>query len=110
MNEDTQNRLAERLGQLLAESPLDNATKEAILERLDEMTEAELFELYDMLKKERKHVANIASQIQMMNSEQEKDWQEVAQNQKTAADNLVKKYVRETEDLKKLEELNETVG
>lgn len=105
MTEETQKRLAERLGQLLAESPLDDATKEEILERLDQMTEADMFELHDVLKREREQITKIATQLQISNLEQEEDWQKVAKHQKTATDNLLNKHVRQAVDAKKLEEL-----
>lgn len=110
MTEDIQNRLAERLGQLLAESPLDDATKEQILDRLAEMTQGELFELHDMFLKERQQVSKIAAWHQILNQQSQGDWEKLEKAQQAAADNLSKKFQNGVDDQVKLKQIRDKLN
>ena len=93
MNE-AQTQLAEKIGQLLAQSPLDDKIKSALLEKMDEIPEPLLFKLLDALEMENDDLERTAFEIDLYLREQDEAWKEVTEEQKKVADDAVGKIVK----------------
>src|SRR3989338_4975684 len=92
MNE-AQQQLADKIGELLAQSPLDDEIKNRLLEKMEEITENLLFRLKDALEKEKEELEGIAFDIDIFLKDQDKDWQAVVQDQKKVAGEVADKWV-----------------
>ncbi len=92
MNE-AQQQLADKIGELLAESPLDDEIKNLLLEKMEYIPENLLFKLKDALEKEKEELEATAFDIGIFLKDQDKNWQAVAQEQKKAATELTDKWV-----------------
>jgi len=92
MNE-AQQQLADKIGELLAQSPLDDEIKNRLLEKMEEIPENLLFRLKDALEKEKEELEGIAFDIDIFLKDQNKDWQGVVQNQKKVAGEVADKWV-----------------
>ena len=90
MNE-AQTQLAEKIGQLLAQSPLDDKIKSALLEKMDEIPEPLLFKLLDALEMENDDLERTAFEIDLYLREQDEAWKEVTEEQKKIASEAVQK-------------------
>jgi len=99
----TQKQTADRIAHLLAESPLDNEIKEVILNGLDNLPEHLIFKLQDALETEREELKRIAFEIDLFLKDQKKDWTELEQKQKTAADDIVEKHFQKVKNVVNLE-------
>lgn len=88
MNEAQQN-LADRIGELLAESPMDEELKQRLLENMEKIPEHLLFKLKDALEMEQGELENIVFDIQIFLKNQDVGWDKLAQEQNKAADTLV---------------------
>jgi len=91
MNE-AQTQLAEKIGKLLAESPLDEKIKSALLEKIGDIPEPLLFKLLDALKMENDDLERTAFDIDIFLKDQDKDWQKVVEDQKKVAGEVVDKW------------------
>ena len=92
MNE-AQQKLADKIGELLAESPLDDEIKNLLLEKMEEIPENLLFLLQDALEREKEELETVAFDISIFLKDQDKDWHGVVEDQQKAADTIVKKWV-----------------
>jgi len=90
MNE-AQTQLAEKIGQLLAQSPLDDKIKSALLEKMDEIPEPLLFKLLDALEMENDDLERTAFEIDLYLREQDEAWKKVTEEQKKIASEAVQK-------------------
>lgn len=88
MNE-AQQQLAGRIGELLAESPIDEELKNLLLDSMEKIPERLLFKLKDALEMEQEELENIIFDIQIFLKDQSVGWDKLAQEQKRAADTLV---------------------
>ena len=88
-----QNEIAEKLGRLLAESPLDEEIKSTILEHLDKMPENMVFKLVDALEMESEELERIVFEMNLFLKEQAGNWKKVEEEQKNMADAVVNKWV-----------------
>ena len=93
MNE-AQIQLAEKIGQLLAQSPLDEKIKSALLEKMGEIPEHLLFKLLDALEMENEDLERTAFEIDLFLKEQDEKWKKVAEEQKKVAEEAVDKVVK----------------
>lgn len=96
MNE-AQQQLADRIGELLAESPLDEEIKSLFLEKLENIPESLLFKLKDALEMEQEGLENIAFEIELFLKEQDERWEGVAEEQKKAAETIVNIWTEKLE-------------
>ena len=87
MNEAQQN-LADRIGELLSESPMDDELKNLLMEKMEVIPEHLLFRLKDALEMEQEALEETAFEIKMFLKEQEGKWQKLAEEQKKAADTV----------------------
>ncbi|MEK9157953.1 MAG: hypothetical protein AAB638_02090 [Patescibacteria group bacterium] len=81
-------QLAERIGELLAASPLDQKFKDAILENLDTMPEDLVFKLKDVLEGERDEADTVISEIEIFLKEQDERWAKLEEEQQKAASDV----------------------
>lgn len=92
MNE-AQQQLADKIGELLAESPIDNEIKNLLLEKMEEIPEHLLFRLKDALETEKEELEGVAFDIDIFLKDQDKDWQAVVEDQKKVAGEVTDKWV-----------------
>jgi division protein CdvB (Snf7/Vps24/ESCRT-III family) len=92
MNE-AQQKLADSIGELLAESPLDSDVKNLLLDRIEEIPESLLFRLKDALETEKEELESVAFDISIFLKDQDKNWQAVVQEQKNVAAGVTDKWV-----------------
>lgn len=97
MNE-AQQKLADSIGELLAESPLDDEIKNRLLEKMEQIPETLLFRLKDALEKEKEELESVVFDIDMFLKDQDKDWQGVVEDQKKIAGEVVDKWVEKLKD------------
>ena len=88
MNEAQQN-LADRIGELLADSPMDDELKQLLLSNMEKIPEHLLFKLKDALEMEQEELENVAFEIKVFLKDKNADWDKLAEEQKKAADTLV---------------------
>ena len=91
MNE-AQQKLADSIGELLAQSLLDDEIKNRLLEKMEDIPEHLLFRLKDSLEKEREELETVAFDIDIFLKDQDKDWQKVVEDQKKIAGEVVDRW------------------
>jgi len=91
MNE-AQQKLADSIGELLAQSPLGDEIKNRLLEKMEDIPEHLLFRLKDSLEKEREELETVAFDIDIFLKDQDKDWQKVVEDQKKIAGEVVDRW------------------
>ena len=84
-------KIAEKIGKLLAESPLDDKIKSALLEKMGEIPEPLLFKLLDALEMENDDLERTAFEIDLYLKEQDEAWKNVAEEKKKIASEAVQK-------------------
>lgn len=84
-----QQQVADRVGELLAESPLDDDIKEILLEGIDKLPKDLLFKLLDVLENEREELENVAFEVKLFLKEQNNSWEQTAKDQQKAADAII---------------------
>lgn len=92
MNE-AQLKLADEIGELLAQSPIDDEIKNRLLDKMEEIPESLLFRLKDALETEKEELEAVAFDIGIFLKDQDKNWQGVVLDQKKAAGELTDKWV-----------------
>ena len=89
----TQKETAEKLGWLLAESPLDEKIKSAILTHLDKMPRNMVFKLVYALEAESKELDRIVFEMDLFLKEPEGTWKKVEKEQEGMANAIANKWV-----------------
>jgi|SRR3989338_3339562 len=84
-----QQQVADRVGELLAESPLDNEIKQVLVEGVGQLPKDLLFKLLDVLENEREELEKVAFEVKLFLKEQNNNWEQTAKNQQKAADTIV---------------------
>ena len=92
MNE-AQQQLADRIGELLADSPMYEELKQLLLGNMEKIPEHLLFKLKDALEMEQEELENITFEIKKFIKEQNVGWDKLAEEQKKAADTLASAWV-----------------
>ncbi|OGN22297.1 MAG: hypothetical protein A2918_00030 [Candidatus Yanofskybacteria bacterium RIFCSPLOWO2_01_FULL_42_49] len=88
-----QQQVADRIGELLAESPLDEDIKQVLLDGIERLPEHLLFKLLDVLENEREQLEAVAFEVQLFLKEQKNNWEKTAQDQQKAADTIIDAWV-----------------
>jgi|SRR3989344_1963487 len=88
-----QQQVADRVGKLLAESPLDEEIKQVLLDDVDQLPAHLLFKLLDVLENEREQLETVAFEIELFLKEQNKNWQQTEKEQQKAADTITDAWV-----------------
>ena len=84
-----QQQVADRVGELLAESPLDDEIKQVLVEGVGQLPKDLLFKLLDVLENEREELEKVAFEVKLFLKEQNNNWEQTAKNQQKAADTIV---------------------
>ncbi|KKT82633.1 MAG: hypothetical protein A3B99_04730 [Candidatus Yanofskybacteria bacterium RIFCSPHIGHO2_02_FULL_44_12b] len=87
-----QKEIADKIGKLLAASPLDGKVKSSLIENLDKLPESMVFRLLDALEAEKETLDQIAFEGELFLREQEKRWAAAAKEQQKAVDILIAKW------------------
>ena len=88
-----QQQVADRIGELLAESPLDEEIKQVLLDGVDQLPAYLLFKLLDVLENEREQLETVAFEIELFLKEQNKNWEQTEKEQQKAADTIADAWV-----------------
>lgn len=84
---------ANKLGELLAGSPIAEGLKELILEKLPEMSEKSIDLIISALENEQQMVERLLSSLDEFENVQESEWQELEKNQTDMLDKMVNEEV-----------------
>lgn len=88
----TKKQLAERLGELLAKSVLDDETKKLIIENTDKMPEYALYKLLNVLENEQEELDLASFDLDLFLKDQDENWAKTAEEQKKAAEAIANKW------------------
>lgn len=94
----TTEQLAVRIGELLAESSLDQKIKDVILERLDAMPEDLVFRLKDALEGEQEELEGVIFDIELFIKEQDERWAKLEEDQQKAASSMADELFEKLKD------------
>ena len=83
-----QEQIADKVGKLLAESPLDEEVKGVLLEGMDKLPKALLFKLLDVLENEKEGLEKVAFEFKLFIKEQDANWEQTEKDQQKAADTI----------------------
>lgn len=83
-----QEQIAEKVGKLLAESPLDEDVKEVLLEGIDRLPKELLFKLWDSLENEKEGLEKLVFEVRLFLKEQDANWEQTVKEQQKAADTI----------------------
>src|SRR3989344_1278748 len=100
-----QQEMAERLGELLTLSSLDDEMKDNIIENLDKLPEEDVVKLIAALEAENDQVEKLVADIEVYLKEQEAGWKEVEQEQEGFVNKFVEKMAQALDDQAQIEEL-----
>lgn len=89
---------AQKIGELLASSPLKEEIKVAILDNLSEMPESALDQLLTALTNEYQLIDTLALELEKFAAHQKEYWRDLEEAQREAVDDVVAKHVRELEE------------
>lgn len=84
-----------RLAQLLAESPLDEEIKSAVVENAADLTDAAAEALLTSLEAEHTQLENVEKILKQFDLWQEEQWQKLEVKQKQAADAIADEFLDE---------------
>lgn len=104
MNTKTQKDIQERLGLLLAQSPLAEDLKKALLDNMDKIPDYFVFDLIDALEKEKIELERIALDIKLFLEQQDQDWKKLEEKQQAVADDIIDEEIKKVEDEVKLQQ------
>lgn len=104
MNQKIKKEIQDRLGKLLAESPLHNEIKEVLLDNIGKIPDYHVFDLIDALEKEKIELEKIALDVKSFLEQQDDDWKKLEEKQAYAADEIIDEELKKLEDEFALEE------
>jgi|SRR3989344_2733946 len=108
-NDETKEYIAQELGELLAQSNLDEGIKQRILDNLDNLPDHLIFGLIDALKQEEQDMSRMLLDLDIFFNTQDQAWDQTALDQRQATEEIVSKEARNIEDEIKLEEARESL-
>lgn len=89
MTEENNKELAERLGSLLAQSPLDEEVKDFLAENIDNLPEGLVYKLLDSLELEQGQLSLLEEELRSFMKERDKKWDHgLPQAQKELAEKI----------------------
>lgn len=109
MDQKIQNEIQERLGRLLAESPLTEDLKKLLLDSLDKLPDYFIFDLIDMLEKEKIEVERVTMDVREFLRRQSQEWEKTEEDQRAAVEKIIQTETGKIEDEFKLEEARKTL-
>ena len=109
MTSEKQKEIAERLGELLAQSNLEESVKELILDSLDEIPESMAIKLLSALEEENDQIEGAVNAIEKYVTDQESRWSNVEEDQKSTAEKFLEDAAQTLDDQARIQELKETI-
>ncbi|MBI2676469.1 MAG: hypothetical protein HYX21_00735 [Candidatus Yanofskybacteria bacterium] len=109
MNAKIEKGIQERLAKLLADSPLAENIKKALLDNMDKIPDYHVFDLIDALEKEKVELQRIALDIKLYLEQQDKDWKDLEAKQEAVADEIVDQEIQKIEDEFKLQQAKDSL-
>lgn len=103
MNSKVKKEIQERLGKLLAESPLEGEVKKVLLENIGKIPDYHVFDLLDALEKEKLELQRIALDVKLFLEQQNGDWKKLEERQAAVADEIIDEEIKKIEDEANLE-------
>ena len=91
-------QLAVRIGELLAESSLEQKLKDAILEHLDTMPEDLVFKLKDALGREQEELDGVIFDVELFMKEQDDRWAKLEEEQQKTASAMTDELFEKLKD------------
>ena len=85
--------VAERVGKLLADSPLGEEIKTALMANMDKIPEHMIFKLLDVLENEQEELNRMVFEMDLFLKQQDKKWSKVGEEQQRIANALADKWV-----------------
>lgn len=110
MNQKIKKEIQDRLGKLLAESPLHNEVKKVLLDNIDKIPDYRVFDLIDALEKEKIELERIALDIKLFLEQQNEDWRKLEEKQAQVADATIEEELKRLEDEFRLEEARNSLN
>lgn len=101
--------LAEKIGVMLAESPLDEEVKKVILDNLDKMPMPLVYRLVDCLEMEKESLAIVVSEIERFAREQNEGWDDIAKQQTQKTDEIIDAWAKKIADEEKINSIKSSV-
>ncbi|KKS25158.1 MAG: hypothetical protein UW43_C0008G0030 [Candidatus Yanofskybacteria bacterium GW2011_GWA1_44_21] len=105
----TQEKIADRIGELLAESLLDEETKDLILSNLGNIPENLVNSLLSALEAEHEKLDEVTAEIQTFIKEQDGDWQTLETNQQNYAAQFMEKALKNLEAEAEIEDIKSSM-
>ena len=102
-------KIADRIGELLADSLIDEDIKEDILENLPALPEHLIVRLLDSLEKEHDQLDQVALEIATFIKDQDKDWQSLESKQKSQAEQFIEKAFKNLENEADIEDIKGSI-
>lgn len=99
-----QQEIAEKIGSLLAQSPLEDELKELVLDSIDKLPDYMIVELMQALESESEKLDQVVTDIELFLKDRDSQWDQLAEDQKAAANSIIDKYEKKIDDEMKLEE------
>ena len=93
----TDTKKAQKLGKLLAESPLEDEIKQAIIDNIDKMPMDLVDKLIYSLENEQEVVDKIAKEVKDFIAKRDKAWADLGKKQQAAVDEIIDKEEKEIE-------------
>jgi len=84
----------QRVGTLLAQSPLDDEIKNAIIDNFDKVTEDQLDQILKSLERETVELTSLAKILKEFDSKQDNDWKSLEKEQEETASKIVEDAVK----------------
>ena len=109
MTSEKQKEIAERLGELLAQSNLEESVKELILDSLDEIPESMTVKLISALEEENDQIESAVTAIEKFITNQESHWSDVEEDQRSMAEKFLEDAAQTLDDQARIQELKETI-
>jgi len=103
-------KMAERIGQLLAGSTLEDEVKQLILDNFEQLPEHLVVRLLDALESESDALRAVEFELKLFFDGQDKKWEELEEEQKVTAEKFLDNYLKKTEEGLRVEKAKETVA
>ncbi len=83
-----------RCGSLLAQSPLDEEIKNAVIESISKMTESQLDQIIQSLERETIELTTLTKLLKDFDDKQNNAWGDIEKNQREVADKVIEETLQ----------------
>lgn len=105
----SQKEIAERVAELLVQSPLNDTLKDLIIDKIDTLPENMVSDLLNTLETENDRLEEIATKIGQYIDSQEAGWESVEEEQKSYSDKYLEDMAQTLDDEARIQELKESI-